>query len=77
MDYLGIRIEGGIICIDPTKRNGLATWKEVLDDMHDVRSTLGLFGYNRPFIKGYTHIVRPVQQLTKKDIPFIWMLECT
>ena len=57
VDYLGIRIEGGIIYIDPTKRNGLATWKEVLDDVHDVRSTLGLFGYNRPFIKGYAHIV--------------------
>ena len=71
MDYLGIRIEGGIIRIDPTKRNSLATWKEVLDDVHDVRSTLGLFGYNRPFIKGYAHIVRPVQQLTKKDVPFV------
>jgi hypothetical protein len=57
VDYLGIRIEGGIIRINPTKRNGLATWKEVLDDVHDVRSTLGLFGYNHPFIKGYTHIV--------------------
>jgi hypothetical protein len=77
VDYLGIRIEGGIICIDPTKRNGLATWKEVLDDVHDVRSTLGLFGYNRPFIKGYAHIVRPVQQLTKKDVPFVWTPECT
>ena len=57
VDYLGIRIEGGIICIDPTKCNGLATWKEVLDDMHDVRSTLGLFGYNCPFIKRYVRIV--------------------
>ena len=77
VDYLGIRIEGGIIRIDPTKRNGLATWKEVLDDIHDVRSTLGLFGYNRPFIKGYAHIVRPVQRLTKKDVPFVWTPECT
>ena len=77
MDYLGIRIEGGIICIDPTKHNGLAMWKEVLDDVHDVRSTLGLFGYNRPFIKGYAHIVQPVQWLTKKDVPFIWTPECT
>jgi hypothetical protein len=77
VDYLGIRIEGGIIRIDPTKRNGLATWKEVLDDVHNVRSTLGLFGYNRPFIKGYAHIVRPVQHLTKKDTPFVWTPECT
>ena len=77
MDYLGIRIEGGIIHIDPTKHNGLATWKEVLDDMHDVRSTLELFRYNHPFIKGYAHIVRLVQQLTKKDVPFVWTPECT
>ena len=71
VDYLRIRIEGGIIHINPTKRNGLANWKEVLDDVHDVRSTLGLFGYNRPFIKGYVHIVQPVQHLTKKDVPFV------
>ena len=77
MDYLGIRIEGGIIRINPTKCNSLATWKEVLDDVHEVRSTLGLFGYNRPFIKGYAHIVQPVQHLTKKDVPFVWTLECT
>ena len=77
MNYLGIRIEGGIIHINPTKCNSLATWKEVLNDVHDVRSMLGLFGYNRPFIKGYTHIVRPVQHLTKKDVPFVWTPECT
>ena len=53
VDYLGIRIEGGIIHINLTKRNSLATWKEVLDDVHDIRSTLGLFGYNHPFIHGY------------------------
>ena len=49
----------------------------MLDDVHNVRSTLGLFGYNRPFIKGYAHIVRLVQQLTKKDVPFVWTPECT
>ena len=57
IDYLGIMIEGGIIHINPTKCNGLAIWKEVLDDVHNVRSILGLFGYNHPFIKGYVHIV--------------------
>jgi hypothetical protein len=77
VDYLGIRIKGGIIHINPTKCNGLATWKKVLDDVHDVRSMLGLFGYNCPFIKGYVHIVHPVQHLTKKDVPFLWTPECT
>jgi hypothetical protein len=77
VDYLGIRIEGGIICIDPMKCNSLPMWKEVLDNVHNIRSTLGLFGYNHPFIKGYAHIVRSVQHLTKKDVPFICTPECT
>ena len=77
VDYLGIRIEGGIICIDPTKHNGLASWKEVLDDVHNVKSTLGLFSYNHPFICSYAQIVRPVQHLTKKDVSFVWTPECT
>ena len=54
INYLGIRIKGGIICIDPTKYNELAIWKEVLKDVYNVRSTLGLFGYNWPFIYRYS-----------------------
>ena len=30
INYLGIRIEGAHIQIDPTKINGLTDWKEVL-----------------------------------------------
>jgi hypothetical protein len=77
IDYLGIRIEGGRISIDPTKLDGLAHWKEELRNVHEVRSTLGVFGYNRPFIPGYSNIVRPLTNLTKKDVPFIWTEDCT
>ena len=56
IDYLGIQIEVGCIRIDPTKIDKLAKWKEELKDMHEVRSTLGCFGYNRPFIEGYVEI---------------------
>ena len=71
IDYLGIRIEGGCIQIDPTKINGLANWKEVLENLHDVCSTLGVFRYNRPFVKGYMGVMQPLTHLTKKDVPFI------
>ena len=77
IDYLGIRIEGGQLRIDPTKINGLADWCEELKDVHEVRSTLGAFGYNCPFVKGYAEIVRPLTKLTKKDEPFVWTNECT
>jgi hypothetical protein len=72
INYLGIHIEGGRIKIDPTKINGLAEWREELPNVHEVHSTLGAFGYNRPFVPGYADIVRPLTLLTKKDVPFVW-----
>jgi hypothetical protein len=77
IDYLGIRIEGGRISINPTKLDGLTNWKEELKNVHEVRSTLGVFGYNHPFIPGYSDIVRPLTHLTKKDVPFLWTEDCT
>jgi disulfide oxidoreductase YuzD len=77
IDYLGIHIEGGRIKIDPTKINGLAEWREELQNVHEVRSTLGAFGYNRPFVPGYADIVHLLTLLTKKDTPFEWTLACT
>ena len=77
IDYLGIQIEGGRICINPTKIDGLANWKEELKDVHEVCFTLDCFGYNRPFVEGYAEIAWPLTRLTKKDIPFEWTPECT
>jgi hypothetical protein len=57
INYLGIHIEGGRIRIDPMKIDGLSKWKEELKNVHKVRSTLGVYGYNRPFIEGYAEMV--------------------
>ena len=38
---------------------------------------LGVLGYQRPFIKNFVAIARPLHDLTKKDVPFIWTQECT
>src|SRR6202012_2201800 len=43
----------------------------------EVRSLLGVLGYQRPFIPNYTNIARPLVTLTKKDHPFEWTPECT
>jgi Reverse transcriptase (RNA-dependent DNA polymerase) len=40
IDYLGIVVSNGAISIDPTKRDGLATWPEQLSMVKQVRSTL-------------------------------------
>jgi RNase H-like domain found in reverse transcriptase/Reverse transcriptase (RNA-dependent DNA polymerase) len=77
IDYLGIVVSNGAISIDPTKCDGLATWPEQLASIKQVCSTLGVFGYQRPFICGFTDITKPLTELTKKDMPFIWTPRCT
>ena len=45
INYLGITVMDGTIRIDPMKREGLARWPRVLHTVKQVRSTLGVLGY--------------------------------
>ena len=45
IQYPGIEVCDGKIFIDPTKRNGLASWPTTLKNVADVQSTLGVLGY--------------------------------
>ena len=65
-------MEAGTICIDPTKLNNLLAWPWKLMLVKQVHSMLGVFGYHRMFIPGYANIVRPINNLLKKDAPFEW-----
>jgi Reverse transcriptase (RNA-dependent DNA polymerase) len=77
IDYLGIIISNGTISINPTKHDSLAMWPEHLATVKQVHSTLGIFGYQCPFIQGFANIAKPLTELTKKDIPFSWTPHCT
>jgi hypothetical protein len=37
-----------------------------------VRSTLGLLNYHRAFVPSFSHIVKPLTQLLKKNVKFVW-----
>ena len=74
--YLGLLIDGDTLKIDPTKQKGIAEWPEKLTMLKQVRQFLGVVGYHRPWIEGFTHIARPLTNLQKKDIPFIWDDKC-
>ena len=41
-----------------------------------VRSFLGLVGYYRRFVEGFSKMVSPLTQLTRKDQPFFWTEKC-
>jgi RNase H-like domain found in reverse transcriptase/Reverse transcriptase (RNA-dependent DNA polymerase) len=77
IEYLGIVVEGGTVHIDPTKQNGLAAWPRTLSSVKQVQSTLGVLGYQQPFIPCFMHLARPLTQLLTKEKAFEWMPKCT
>jgi len=76
MDLLGWQVKNGEIRIDPDKIAGLKDWPCELKNIKQVRSILGILGYQRPFIQGFAKLARPLTKLTKKDKDFEWTQEC-
>jgi len=56
VNYLGVVISRERIHIDPIKVKGLRKWPRTLSTLKQVQSTLGILGYQRPFIPGFAHI---------------------
>jgi len=42
----------------------------------NVRSFLGLTGYYRNYVRGYSRLVVPLFKLTRKDVNFVWDMGC-
>jgi hypothetical protein len=74
--YLRLLIDGNMLKIDPTKLKGIQEWPKTLTTLKQVWSFLGVIGYHRPWIEGFAHIARPLTNLQKKDILFIWDDKC-
>lgn len=45
-------------------------------DVHTVRVFTGLASHFRGFIKDFAKLIRPIDQLKQKDVPFNWSEEC-
>jgi hypothetical protein len=63
VDFLGVWLGHGEITIDPSKIAGIGEWPSILKNIKEVQSTLGILGFQRPFIPGFATIARPLTSL--------------
>ena len=75
ISYLGHVISPDGIRPDPDKTTSIENFP-VPKTLRDIRAYLGLTSYYRRFVKNYSKIAFPINQLLKKDSPFIWTKEC-
>nr|GFC09154.1 putative reverse transcriptase domain-containing protein [Tanacetum cinerariifolium] len=59
------------ITMDPTKVEAITKWPRPTS-VTEVRSFLGLVGYYRRFIKGFSRLALPLTKLMRKGEKFVW-----
>jgi hypothetical protein len=63
------------VSVDPRKIEAIVEWERP-SNAREIRSFLGLAGYYRRFIKGFSTLSGPLTTLTRKNAPYIWSDEC-
>ncbi|KAL5575189.1 hypothetical protein UlMin_016888 [Ulmus minor] len=71
VSFLGHIISKEGIAVDPGKIEAIKNWP-TLTNVKEVRSFLGLAGYYRRFVEGFSKIASPLTQLTRKNVKFQW-----
>lgn len=74
VEYLGMVISENQISMDQKKLLGIKEWPEPTT-VKETRSFLGFGNYYRRFIMKYSEIVKPLNDLLKKDQKFQWNQE--
>ena len=75
VEFLGhvISVEG--VSVDPQKIEAVVNWKPP-KNVSEVRSFLGLAGYYRKFVEGFSKIAALLTKLTRKDVKYDWVDAC-
>ena len=75
ISFLGHIITGDGISVDPKEIEAIVHWKTPRN-VTEIKSFLGLAGYYRRFIKGFSKIAKPLTNLTQKGVKFVWSEAC-
>ncbi|GJX59351.1 putative reverse transcriptase domain-containing protein [Tanacetum coccineum] len=71
VQFLGHVIDSEGIHVDPAKIEAIKDWTSPKSPT-EIRQFLGLAGYYRRFIEGFSKIAKPMTKLTQKKVKFVW-----
>ena len=75
IEWLGMIIEEGKISMDQGKLKGISEWPEPTT-VKQTRGFLGFGNFYRRFIRHFSDIAKPLNNLLKKDRKFNWTSAC-
>ena len=70
MAFLGHILTAEGVAVDPGKVEAVSNWQQPTN-VSEIRSFLGLAGYYRRFIEGFSKIAQPMTELLKKEKKFM------
>ncbi|GJZ96401.1 putative reverse transcriptase domain-containing protein [Tanacetum coccineum] len=71
VQFLGHMIDSEGIHVDPVKIESIKDWESPKTPI-EIRQFIGLAGYYRRFIEGFSKIAKPMTKLTQKSVKFNW-----
>src|SRR5947207_2309311 len=75
VSFLGHILSAKGVAVDPSKVQDVLKWKSPTS-VTEIWSFLGLAGYYRRFIQGFSKIAKPMTKLLQKEAKFIWTSDC-
>jgi hypothetical protein len=73
--FLGHIVNNDGLAVDPAKVQAVVEWERP-SSVREIPSFLGLAGYYRRFIEGFSSLSGRFTALTRKNAPFIWNDKC-
>jgi hypothetical protein len=67
--FLGYVVSKDGVAVDVSKKESVQNWPVPIN-ISQVRSFLVLVGFYHRFVKGFSTIAAPMNDLTKKGVPF-------
>ena len=63
------------VVVDPAKIEAVSEWQQPKNVTY-IRSFFGLAGYYRYFIENFSKIAKPMTELLKNGVTFVWSRKC-